>query len=115
MIQIEKMPKGNAVVAHNAIEGTTTSGEISVKGYNAAFVSVDITGTGTWKIDLQGKLSASGTYMDLYDNNDNQLTTGNLTADRIKLFVAIPDYIKVVATEVVDGATCTVRVQPINI
>jgi hypothetical protein len=107
--------KGLAEKVHNGIAATATSDPIDCGGFNAVLVSVLITGAGTWKIDIQGRLDGSDTFVDIYDNNDNQLTTGNLTASRMKLFVAIPGEIKIVATEVADGATCTVRVQPINV
>jgi hypothetical protein len=107
--------KGPVSAVHNAIDVTTTSSEIDLTGFNAVLVSVLITGSGTWKIDLQGRFNTDGTVTDIYDNNDNQLTTGNLSANRMKLFVAIPDLIKIVATEISGTATCTVRLQPLNV
>jgi len=112
---IDKIHKGNVTTAHSAIAATATSKFIKTKGFNAALVKVTIAGTGTWKIDVQGCNTEQGTFVDVYDNYDNQLTTGNLTASRMRLFVGLPDNIKIVATEVADGATCTVEVQPINI
>lgn len=107
------MPKGTVTTAHNAIAVTTTSAAVTCTGYNALLVKVTVgAGGGTWKIDVQGCNTVDGTFVDVYDNYDNQLTTGNLTASRVRLFVAIPDYIKIVATEVVDGSACTVEVQP---
>jgi hypothetical protein len=114
-MHISEMSKGLITTVHSAITATATSAEIDVTGFNAVLVSVLITGTGTWKADVQGRFDATGTVMDIYDNSDNQLTTGNLTASRMKLFVAVPNFIKIVATEVVDGATCTVRIQPLNL
>ena len=113
--QIDKYYKGNVIVAHNAIDATATSTEIGIAGYSAVLVSIIINGVGTWKIDIQGRLNVNGTIADIYDNNDVQLTTGNITASRMKLFVAVPELIKIVATEVVNGATCTVTVQPLNL
>lgn len=111
-----KLLKGFVTTVHNAIAVTTTSAAVTCIGYNALLVTVIIgAGGGTWKIDVQGCNTSGGTFVNIYDNYDNQLTTGNLTASRMRLFVAIPDYIKIVATEVVDGSTCTVEVQPINI
>lgn len=107
--------KGDITTVHNAISATTTSAEINISGYNAVLVSVLISGSGTYKIDLQGRFDSSGTVMDIYDNNDTKLTTGDLTANRMKLFAAVPDLITIVATEVSGTATCTVRVQPINV
>jgi hypothetical protein len=107
--------RGNVKTIFNAIEETTTSSEIQLSGHNVVMVSCDITGTGTWKVDIKGRLDSAGTVMDLYDNNDNQLTTGNITADRMKLFLVVPELITIVATEVAAGATLTVRIQPMNV
>lgn len=115
MQQIDSIYKGNVTPAHSAISGTATSAPIDCRGYNAVLVKVAISGTGTWKIDVQGCNTPQGTFVDVYDNYDNQLTTGNLTASRMRLFVAVPDNIKIVATEVSGTATCTVEVQPMNI
>jgi hypothetical protein len=104
-------PKGSVTTAHDAIEATATSAEIDCTGYNAVMVIAEAV-TETWKIDVQGAAGTGGTFVDLYDNYDNQLTTGNLTAARGRLFVAIPNFIKIVATEVVDGGACTVKVIP---
>jgi hypothetical protein len=108
-------PKGIKTVAINAASGTTTSSEINIGDNNAILIDVVISGSGTWKIDVQGELVSGGTFKDIYDNYDNQLTTGNITANRMRLFVAVPKFIKIVATEVVNGATCTVNVMPITI
>jgi hypothetical protein len=43
------------------------------------------------------------------------MITPEIDASRIVVFHGIPDYIKVVATEVDDGATVTVKVQPFNV
>lgn len=112
---MERTYKGPVTELLTTINTTTTSSEVNIDGHNAVLVSVLITGTGTWKVDVQGRFNTSGTVMDIYDHNDNQLTTGNLTASRMKLFVCVPDLIKVVATEIADGATCTVRIQPITV
>ena len=112
---IVSIGKGAITTALNAITGTTTASEVNTEGFNAVLVSVNISGTGTWKVDVRGRFDVSGTVMDIFDNNDRQLTPGNLTASRMRLFVSIPNLITIVATEVADGATCTVRVQPINI
>lgn len=110
--------KGAVSTVLNGIQANSTSLEIDCSGFNAILVSANFTagaGVGYFNISLQGKFEAGGTYMDLYDNNDNKLETGSITANRIKLFAAVSDFVKVVATEVTDGATVTVKVQPINI
>jgi hypothetical protein len=112
---IAAIEKGLVTKTHDGISATATGEEIDVTGFNAALVSVEISGTGTWKIDVQGRLDGTDAFKDLYDNNNNQLTTGNLTASRTKLFAAIPNSIRIVATEIDGAATCAVRVQPINV
>lgn len=107
--------KGTVSTALSDISVTTTSSIIDCTNYNAVLISTLITGTGTWNVKIQGNLAFDGTFMDMYDNNGNLLTTGNTSANLIKLCTAIPDFIQVVATEVVDGATLTVRIQPINV
>ena len=43
-----------------------------------------------------------------------QMITPEIDSSRIVVFHGIPDYIKIVATEVDDGATVTCKVQPFN-
>jgi len=38
-----------------------------------------------------------------------------LNSNKVFLFKGIPDWIKIVATEDADGATVTVKVQPLNV
>lgn len=102
-------------MTHTNTSVSNTSTTVDCTGFNACLVSVNITGTGTWNVSLQGKFTSDGTFMDIYDNNGNQLSFGNTSTNQIKLFVAIPNYIQVAATEVVDGATLTTKVLPINI
>jgi hypothetical protein len=105
--------KQTPIIAHSAIAGTATSAEIATGGANIVQVDVEITGAGTWKIDLQGSRLSGGTFKAMYDTFGNQLTTNNITASRMQTFYIVADYIKVVATEVVDGATCTVYLTPV--
>lgn len=113
-IDVSKMTKAGITVAHSAIEATATSSEIDCDGFNSVLLHVVITGTGTWKIDVQCSPVSAGTFINAYDGT-TQLTTGNLTASACMLFRGIMDYVKIVATEVADGATCTVTVQPLNL
>jgi hypothetical protein len=110
---MDRFIKGEITTAHSAIAATATSTDIKCKGFNAVIAEITITGTGTWKIDVQGRMDNNSASINLYDNNDNQLTTGNLTASRTKLFVAVTDFIRIVATEVDGTATCTVKIQPV--
>lgn len=114
-VEIFKASKGPAVTAHNAITDSAVSAAIDMNGYNAALVEVVIAGAGMWKVDMQGKLVAADAACDLYDNYDNQLTTGNLSASRTRLFVGLPDLLYVKATETSGTAACTVRVVPMNV
>lgn len=107
--------KGTVSTALSDISVTTTSSIIDCTNYNAVLISTLITGTGTWNVKLQGKFTEDGTFMDMYDNNGNLLSYGNLSTSAIRLFTSVPDYIQIVATEITDGATLTVEVQPINV
>lgn len=110
----EKSRKGSAnTVITSAI--TATSDEYNIAGYNAILLSAKITSAATWKLDVKGRFDTNGTVMDMYDNNASQLTTGNITANRTQLFVALPDLITISATLVDGTATLTARMQPINI
>lgn len=112
--QITRMGKGAVTTAHAAgTADTATSSAITCEGYNAVIVKVDVAGSGAWTIKLQGMLESTGTYADLYDNSGTLMSTGSISASRGQLFVGIPDYIKVVATEDSGTATVTVKVQPI--
>lgn len=105
--------KGSSQIIIDNVSITTTSNEIVIPdNFNAVLVTVKV--TGTWKIDIQGRLDKDGTVMDIFDNNDSQLTTGNLTTSRMKLFVAIPNLLTIKANLVAAG-NCTVRIQPINV
>lgn len=111
-INVAMMSKGNVTLAHNAISATATSSEIPTVGYNAVLIHVVISGTGTWNVKVQNSPTSGGTFVDAYDGS-TQLSTGDITASRCVLFRGITDYIRIVATEVADGATCTVRVIPV--
>lgn len=105
--------KQAVILAHSAVAVTSTSTEINVSGASIVQLDITIAGTGTWKVDIQGCSVSGGTFKDIYDNNNNQLTTGNITASRIQTFYVVSEYIKIIATEVADGATCTVNVIPV--
>jgi len=113
MANIVELNKGAVTTAHSAIAVTTTSSAIDTRGYNAVLVHVDITDSGAWTIKIQGALTPSDTYVDWYDSNGVLMSTGSISADQGIIFVGIPDTIKVVATEDTNGATLTVKVQPI--
>jgi hypothetical protein len=107
--------RGNATTILSAITATATSAAIKCIDQNALLLSANLTGTGVWTISVQGKFTFDGTFMDIYDNNGNQLTLGSISTNQIRLLACIPDFIQVVATLVSGTGTLTVRVQPIKI
>ena len=117
-INVDKMGKGGVTTAHAAITVTATSAEIDCRGYNAVLIEASLSATFNWTFKGQGCMTSGGTFVDLYE----QANTGTMTlmsyqcnASRMFLFKGIPDYIKIVATEDEDGATVTVKVQPLNV
>lgn len=117
-INVNKMGKGTVTTAHNAITATTTSTAITCTGYNSALVYVTLDSAKNWTFKVQGAMELAGTYVDWYE----LANTGSMAAmsyqcnaSRGFIFKGIPDYIKIVATEDEDGATVTVKVQPLNI
>lgn len=117
-IDVAKMSKGGVVTAHSAITATATSSEIDCSGFNAVLVEASLSGAYNWTFKVQGCLQSGGTFVDCYE----QANTGSMVAmsyqtnaSKIFLFKGIPDYIKIVATEDADGATVTVKVQPLNV
>jgi hypothetical protein len=118
-IDINSIEKSSPITAINAAAATTTSAPIDARGKNAVLLKITIAEAAqNWTIKLQGCFTRNGTYIDLYE----QANTGNMVAmshqtnvSRMILFKGMPDYIKVVATEDVDGAKCSVDVQLLNV
>lgn len=117
-VDVAKMSKGSRTVAHNAITATATSNEVDCRGFNSVLLDVDLSAANNWTFKIQGCTVSGGTFKDCYE----QANTGTMTlmsyqtnASKIFVFKGVPDYIKVVATEDADGATCTVAVQPLNL
>jgi hypothetical protein len=117
MAQMTKIYKGAVTTAHNAIVGTTTSAAIDCRGYNSTLIQATISVSHNWTFSVQGCLTSSGTFTDWYE----QANTGVMTlmsyqtnASKGFVFKGVPDYVKIVATEDVDGATVSVFVQPLN-
>lgn len=113
------MAKGAVVTAHNAITATATSAEIDCRGYNAIIIEAAISvAASNWTFKLQGCMTSGGTFIDLYElANTGVMADMSYQTNASKMFVfkGIPDYIKIVATEDVDGATVTVKAQPCNL
>lgn len=107
---------GAVTVAHSAITDTATSEEIDCRGYNSLLVHfVSDSAILTWTISVQGAMGSGLTFVPLLDKATG-LAASEITTDISGFFVIsnIPDYVKIVATEVDDGATVTVTVQPFN-
>jgi len=112
------MAKGSVVTAHNGITATATSDEVDCRGYNAVLVEVSISAAKNWTFKVQGCMASGGTFVDMYElANTGAMAAMSYQTDSSKMFVfkGIPDYIKIVATEDVDGAEVTVKVQPCNL
>lgn len=112
------VPKGTVKTVHNAITATALSDEIDCRDFNAVLVFVDISAAFNWTFKVQGAPVSGGTFADCYE----QANTGVMTlmsyqcnASRVFLFKGIPDFIKINANEDADGATVTVKIQPLNV
>jgi hypothetical protein len=115
-IDVAKMSKGAIIIAHDAITATTTSAEIDCRGYNSLLVHFGSDASDkTWTISVLGAMGSGLTFVPLLDKATG-LAASEITTDISGFFVIsnIPDYVKIVATEVDDGATVTVKVQPFN-
>ena len=117
-IDAGRMSKGAVTTTHSAITATATSEEVDCSGYNSALVEVAISVASNWTFKVQGSLTSGGNFVDCYEQSNTGVMVAmsyQTNTSRIFLFKGIPDYIKVVATEDVDGATVTVKVQPLNV
>ena len=115
-IDVSKKSKGAVTTAHSAITGTATSAEIDCSGFNSVLVHwVSNQTDKTWVISVTGAMGSGLTFVPLLDKTTG-LAASEITTDISGFFVIsnIPDYIKIVATETDDGATCTCKVQPFN-
>ena len=97
--------KGSAVVAHDEITANATSAEIDCRGYNSIIIHWESDKTNkTWTIQILGSATSGGSFVEWITSAG----VSNLyTTDISGFFVVqgVPDFIKVVATEVDDGAT----------
>ena len=118
-MKITKQYAGGVTVAHSAITGTATSAEIDCRGYNSLLVEANITvATKLWTFKLTGCLTSGGTFSDVYELANTGVMTVmsyQTSTSKIFLFRGIPSFVKIVATEDEDGATVSVRVQPLNL
>lgn len=118
-IDVGKMSKGAPVTAHSAITATATSDEIDCRGFNAILIETTVTvAASNWTIKVQGCMVSGGTFLDWYElanTGTMTLMSYQFNASRGFVFRGIPDWVKIVATEDVDGATVTVKAQPLNL
>ncbi len=91
---------------------TTTSDAIDCRGYGCAFIEIVVTGAANWTVSLTGSSSATGTYAAL--SVDGTAVSKQTSTTYAGMWRGIPDWVKVVATEDVNGATCTVAITPCN-
>ena len=115
-MDVDKMTKGPITTAHSAITATATSAEIDCRGYNSLLVHfVSDASDKTWTISVLGAMGSGLTFVPLLDKATG-LAASEITTDISGYFTIsnIPDYVKIVATKVGDGATVTCKVQPFN-
>ncbi len=115
-IDVAKMSKGAVTTVHSDITATATSAEVDCRGFNSLIVHWVSSATDkTWTISVTGATASGLTFVPLLDKTTG-LAASEITTDISGFFVIsnIPDYIKIVATEVDDGATVTCKVQPFN-
>lgn len=117
VLQIDNIYKGNVIKVHDAITATATSVKIDCRGKNAVLIQALISvAVQNWTFKVQGSMTEHGTYTDCYELANTgamALMSYQTNASKMFLFKGIPDWIKIVATEDVDGATVTVNVQPL--
>lgn len=113
-VDVKKKTKGTVSTPHSAITATATSAEINCCGYNSLLIHWVSSATDkTWTIQVLGAMTTGATFVEWITSAG----ASNLyTTDVSGFFVVtgIPDFIKIVATEVDDGATVTCKVQPFN-
>lgn len=113
VIQLEKGNVHNIIPA--GTDATTTSRALRSEGHNALLLYVNMEGTGEFDVHVKGSCAFDGTYTDVYDHLGDRLETGQISTGRVQLFLGIPENIKIVATEMVDGATIQVNYQFITV
>lgn len=114
-----ELMRGPVTTTHAA--GTavsTTSDAVDCRGFNGVLIDFAITGAANWTISITGCDTSTGTFKNVYE----QANTGamvqmsyQLNSNRIFVFKGVPNYIKVVATEDVNGQTVTIKAQPIKL
>lgn len=117
-VDINGIEKSSPISVLNKAATTTTSGPLDAHGKNAVLVKIVLSGTANWTISVQGAFNRNDTYIDLYElANTGAMAkmTYQTNSSKMILFKGIPNWIKIVATEDVDGETCSIDVQFINV
>lgn len=118
LVALNSIEKSSAIAAIATTAVTATSSPIDARGKNAVLLKITLSGAANWTIKLTGCFTRNGTYVDIYElaNTGSMAQMSHQTsASRMILFKGIPDYIKVVATEDVDGQNCAVEAQLLNV
>ena len=92
-----------------ASTASTTTVVQKIKEYNALILYIDIAGSGAWTIKIQGSADQSDDKKDVYDCNGALMSTGSISTSRCVVFVGIPKFYTIVATE--DSGTSTIIVK----
>jgi hypothetical protein len=106
--------RGDAVAAIDNVAVTTTSDAIDVRGFNSAQLMITIAdAVQNWTVKLVGCATLAGTYVDLYEGATQMSKQTNASCG--VTWKGLPNYVKVVATEDVNGAKCSVSLTPMNV
>lgn len=103
---VSQMTKGVPQIVFAAIAATTTSSTINLTGYNSSELFIEITGTGVWKLEALVSSNANGNFIPL--PWPIGFYSSSVKVDMPK----VANFVKFVATEVVDGSTLTLTAQP---
>lgn len=117
-ISVVKINKGVAAIVHPNITNTATSDEVDCRGFNSLLVEVNIAGeVKNWTIGVLGCSVSGGNFIPWHEASNGNMAEMSYQTNASMGFAVkgIPDYIKIVATEDEDGATCNVKVQPVNL
>lgn len=115
---IRDITKGSVTDAHVGITASVaveSCKAIDLRAGSGIHAHFEITaGTGSWTIDLYGCPTSGGTYVPQYDADGGLLSRIAITSSRGWIWPAVgANYIKIVPTEVVDGATVNISITPI--
>lgn len=120
--RIISIDKGSVTTAHNAIDATATSAEISHLGYNGTMLNMEgsLESGQTWTVEILGSAVSGETFgKNYYQDFEHKitLTYADLDTDGVVNFICpgIQNYVKIRATLSGGTAELTVRVTPVNL